>query len=586
MAITINVQTNRVSGVAPLAVFFDAKGTTADGVTQPFGDLEYVWNFGDPGSGDWLYGAKADKESKNVERGPIAMHVFENPGSYTVELTVKDVNGLTATHQIEITVDDPDVVFAGTNTIAVSTGTDFTGAPPGSDHWTVATISDLSGPAITPNRRILLKRGDVWPTANLGLGNTGNGPIHLGCWGNPSDPPPYVNGSTIFVGGTDDNTSSDIRVTDIEGGGDPEVPGSGFQIAIRSGSNTLIQRVNLDFGTFVADPSLTNFFNLDLPDGLFIQDCSLEKAFGNLSYIGARRIAVVGCRYHNSTTDEHCARFPWADRMILAHCEFSLSDSPRHLLKLHAPIWDGSAYPNLPANEWSQYCNIRDVEWDAQGTTDWAVAIAPQNGAGDERLRQIIVEGCHFKGATSTAVLLFVASVELGFWARANILQRVSGGANTVGMQIGDRGANTVGTNRVRLFNNTWYSNNDVGPAIQLFQEGGGYSDILVANSLRVRMTLPTDPELTVVNDLQTTTPDFVVANPVNTEDFQLLETSPAINVGNAEFAAFVTVLGQEIDWGVGRPAVDLGATRDGTAPPPDPDPEPASISSCLFFGG
>jgi len=71
--IVLSLVPARTSGVAPLAVFFDASGTTDIGVTtRPFHDLEYTWSFGDPGSGTWASGAQPGVSSRNSATGPVA----------------------------------------------------------------------------------------------------------------------------------------------------------------------------------------------------------------------------------------------------------------------------------------------------------------------------------------------------------------------------------------------------------------------------------------------------------------------------------------------------------------------------------
>ena len=70
----------RFSGVAPLAVFFDATATTATATTRPFHDLEYRWAFSEtvgPGIGTWTTGSRANVSSRNSATGPVAAHVFE-----------------------------------------------------------------------------------------------------------------------------------------------------------------------------------------------------------------------------------------------------------------------------------------------------------------------------------------------------------------------------------------------------------------------------------------------------------------------------------------------------------------------------
>src|SRR6266404_3626453 len=44
---------SRLSGVAPLYIFFDATATVSKRTSRPFHELEFRWDFGDPGSGNW-----------------------------------------------------------------------------------------------------------------------------------------------------------------------------------------------------------------------------------------------------------------------------------------------------------------------------------------------------------------------------------------------------------------------------------------------------------------------------------------------------------------------------------------------------
>ena len=81
--------------VAPCAIFFDARGSTDADLTdrQDFTDLTYTWDFGDPRSGSWTHGAQAATpvaHPRNTDSGPVAGHLFEGPGVYTVTLTVFD----------------------------------------------------------------------------------------------------------------------------------------------------------------------------------------------------------------------------------------------------------------------------------------------------------------------------------------------------------------------------------------------------------------------------------------------------------------------------------------------------------------
>ncbi|HUW84794.1 MAG TPA: PKD domain-containing protein, partial [Phycisphaerae bacterium] len=83
---------SRTSGIAPLAVFFDAVDP-ASGVLQPtdgdYASLGYAWDFGDPDAGTW----STNGNSRNTAMGYVAAHVYEQPGTYTATLTVTDTQG-------------------------------------------------------------------------------------------------------------------------------------------------------------------------------------------------------------------------------------------------------------------------------------------------------------------------------------------------------------------------------------------------------------------------------------------------------------------------------------------------------------
>src|SRR5688500_18060079 len=92
-AISLELSPSRVSGVAPLAVFFETTGTTATATAKPFHELAYCWDFDDPEAG--VFGPSG--LSKNMARGPNVGHVFESPGTYTVAVSARDSVGRVTT---------------------------------------------------------------------------------------------------------------------------------------------------------------------------------------------------------------------------------------------------------------------------------------------------------------------------------------------------------------------------------------------------------------------------------------------------------------------------------------------------------
>ncbi|WP_197446286.1 S8 family serine peptidase [Tautonia plasticadhaerens] len=86
----------RTSGTEPFVVQVSAAETTT-GAGNPFTDLEYTWDFGDPGGQELFVhpvsGALID--ANTGQEGPEAAYVYRAPGSYSITLTVrgKDESG-------------------------------------------------------------------------------------------------------------------------------------------------------------------------------------------------------------------------------------------------------------------------------------------------------------------------------------------------------------------------------------------------------------------------------------------------------------------------------------------------------------
>jgi hypothetical protein len=187
---------HRTSGVAPLAVFFDAVNDTAasspryrfawsSGVTQPT-DLEgaqYIWDYGDSGSGTW----STTGRSKNCATGYTAAHVYETPGTYKVTLVVTDpANPAASTSYTQtITVTDPATVFASTTRYVAASGSDSSPGTQAQPYATVArAMADVDAGTA---KRILLRRGDSFAVTAV-YTITADGPGHIGAYGTGAKP--------------------------------------------------------------------------------------------------------------------------------------------------------------------------------------------------------------------------------------------------------------------------------------------------------------------------------------------------------------------------------------------------------------
>lgn len=188
-SVTISPQftPSRASCVAPCAVHFDASATSvSDPALHAFTDLEYTWNFGDPLAGNWTIGAAHGPKNRAV--GPIAAHVYERPGLFTVTVTVQaaGVGAASTTRQIEVA--DPDHVFAGGQTVCVARSDDnWSGCPAGAQQVIASDAVNAWDTHGGSNRRVLLRRGDVFDAATPVI-LAGTGPGQLGAFGSGAKP--------------------------------------------------------------------------------------------------------------------------------------------------------------------------------------------------------------------------------------------------------------------------------------------------------------------------------------------------------------------------------------------------------------
>jgi len=209
------LQASRLDCTAPCAVQFDASASGHGSPDlDPFTDLEYLWDFGDTGAGPWSTGAL--RGSRNQAIGPLATHVFERPGTYTVRVRVFDATGAQAATQQQISVADPDAVFAGTATTCLALDTlNWAGCPQGARRevgsHALSAYTSFGG----AGRRLLLRRGDAF---NLGgaLRLQGQGPGQIGAFGSGALPRLLQSaGATCIEFGSTQQATRDFSVFEL-----------------------------------------------------------------------------------------------------------------------------------------------------------------------------------------------------------------------------------------------------------------------------------------------------------------------------------------------------------------------------------
>ena len=332
--IALSVTTNRISGLAPLAVFFDATGTThTDPSIEPFLDLHYQWYFhdSDPYSGGtWQYSCK----SKQVAAGPMAAHVFDQPGQYPVRLAVRDRSGNTTSTTVIITVESPETLESYCVADIAGRGGDFTGCPLDGDADgtcdvggrcldTDDVVDALSG-RLGTGVRVLFRRGDVFTAATLGVTITGDTGV-LGAFGSPGEEQPtwqFQETVSDTMQAFYIRDASNWRIMDIDLVGDPNSEHSGVVFDIVHGRDVLLYRISSrNWRAFAgaSHQSTATWFS----ENVFVVDFAyrdqLDPGWGWAAFLELESSAVMGLLIEDTSTSEGGYRSMHSRKWLLQH---------------------------------------------------------------------------------------------------------------------------------------------------------------------------------------------------------------------------------------------------------------------------
>lgn len=565
--LTTQIKASRTSGVAPLAVFFDAVEDRSDPAypltrhsdasVNEFHDLLFEWDFGDPNAGTWAM----DGKPKNLSKGPVAAHVFEKPGTYTVRLTVRDVNGLSATATQQVIVSDPDAVFS-TKTTCVSRTADFTGCPAGGAKVTnTGNFNSILSTQITSGgkRRVLFHRGQTWSASDDFTLNQSGG-THVGAFGTGAKPTLNLT-SGITSNSSPITLGTDSRWTDFH------VVGTGNQARLvnfqATLQNALAMRISGAAGT------IAGFFQANdngTAVGLFVVECETTNTTYYSSYLEGRKVAYLGNKFRGSST--HVVRNPHIDGGVFSHNDWALQDANAHVLALRNSNWNDSCGF---CGEYTQNVVISDNRF-GTGLAGWAVQLVGA-GASNEvaKGRDILFERnyCYDAKPSHLRQCLHAVSTD-GLTVRNNIAN-FNGADGYDGFAFADSSPMTL-TN-VRFYNNTCYtSDSNVSVECASFAAGAtrttgiAKNNLLFAPNASSRTMFPTAPG-TASNNVVATQPPFVSLQPKTETDFRIVPGSQAVDKG-----AQVPVLD---DWALSRRpqgSWDVGALElNATSPPPPP---------------
>lgn len=546
--VVAQINATRTVGVAPLAVFFDASTPyiVAGKAGSEFHDYTFAWDFGDEDAGAWSVSGR----SKNSAAGPEAAHVFDTPGSYTVTLSVTNQSGGSDAAALTITVEDPDAFYAGSKTTCVSSVGSFTGCPAGASQVTTSDFGEALGHA-TSNTRVLFRRGDSFS----GSGSISGGPGIIGAFGSITSAKPQISttGYAIKSYASDGWVVMDLALS----GSTTDSAWS----ARRTNSNVLLYRVDVSgfYIGFSYGASILDWYNANhgenntVHDGIFIVDGSYGGS-GNAGIYGvASHMAIMGNRI-GPVSGGHNIRIGHSDAGVIQHNHVFEQGTRTHLLKLHGGAFDETT--GLTAQKYTERIVISGNTF-GPGTTDWDVAVGPQNSGSDERVRDMIIEQNVFVSGSDARSLLLLWASECR--VRNNIFKMDRGnGKGLTAVGIGRRGVEPSPSGN-EVHSNTFYSN-DTGDG-EYTAIGSSYSTAAKNNLMYAPNMLETSMGIASAanaNVISSSNP-FVANTPVNPQDFTPKTGGPAVDTGQ-----FLQQNGLDF-WGDSRPAAnaqphDLGA--------------------------
>lgn len=395
--VTAAFTASRISGPAPLGVFFDATASTRQGYSdiERLRFLGHYFHFGDsPAS--WSLTSK----SKLIQvGGPLAYHVYETPGTYVARLRVRDPEGNWSDVAVQITVTDPNTVYAGQSTVCISRTTDHSGAPAGA-----LLISNATNhPQFEHSKRYLYHAGQDFRSFNSGsvdiragsggANNQGLTGAQLGRYAAGAKP---IFDQISFDGSVNGGWPTNTAIFDLQ-------CRQVFQVVQKMSLHILMLRTDVNLGG--------GNFDIDLWRYCGIVDCTIDPNYsspGVSAMCMSGRLwesAIAGTYMHRAV--EHNVRLFQYYKLLAAHnwttgraLSDTATDQPRHCYKIHSagtgdPIGGGDPITGDSSDRCSSLAQLSDCRLGSNNTNiNWLGGAGPQNVEETEGVEKTIVENC------------------------------------------------------------------------------------------------------------------------------------------------------------------------------------------------
>ena len=401
--------------VAPCAVHFDAIGngsnlTTDVSFPRAFHSLLFFWEFGDPGSGTWAVSGK----NKDRAIGAIAGHLYRNPGTYLVRLTVTNAHGESDIAEAQVVVTDPDAHFASTTWCFANSGTPggagFESCPTQTTSRHVVIGANVSAGfdlalgtgycnAGQAKNRCLFRAGDTFRSSGLLTLSMTGGPGLLTRFGEGADP--RVVGGDGFLSIRDGWTVANF---DVELGTGNTLSFVQVNPQRRNVTATHLRGRNLGGSCFTTQTGGVPAHN-DLIAAIELDCLHVPPSVGTSVYLRAERTLVMGNVVDLNYLGEFTFRTVHFPRSLVQHNRFTRPNAgpvERNVIQLRSWTGSTSAGPadfGPPASA-TEYVIVSDNEL-SQDNVGVVVRTCQTNTCGDasdaQNMQHVIFERNFFQ---------------------------------------------------------------------------------------------------------------------------------------------------------------------------------------------
>lgn len=463
---------NLTSGPAPFGLVFDGVQTSCtDPSVRTFHDLTYLIDFGDGTSANYTSGEFAGLTKNRDQGAPVFTHVYETPGSYVANLWALDNGTLFGPSSFPVTATDPNVVFAGAATVAISDNGDFSWAPAGATQITQSVLNTgLSNAAVTSNKRVLLRPGGSYTCSSSSTPSNRKNFILASATTTKAIVTFTAAGQTMIHGfaggGNQANNADHWRVHDLD------IRGGGFATATGVATGIL--------PAASGDANLKNFTAGDITihritcDGLA---ASVWPAGGNnvvVSQIvstnttgsggkmpiyasGVVRLGIIDCDLDSNHGGEHTTRIQGADYLAIVSNRFARPASAKAYLTVRGWGNGGAPGPGIDARYHAQRGNTIDGTTQTVTTSIYTES-APQNTSNNEPIKDSVWEGNYYPGCQADVALNICARDVTVRNNVFNYAQRLIAGSFKAVQISNANGTMSTVTDNVRVLHNTAYS--------------------------------------------------------------------------------------------------------------------------------